>query len=232
MIIISLKAETESEAVAAQEQALQTKYRATEILRTETDSNCRLCHQFEETADRIVSACTILAEEQHIKRDDRVCAQLHFNICKELGVKLDSELWNERVPKSVEIQTSQVGKVTTFWNKKVQTDRTINPNNKPDIIIRDNEKGTCMLIDVAIPGDRNMIKKEAEKILKYKDLITEIQRMWNVKTKVTPVIIGATGTISKSFGKYLSSEPGKHDIKELQKTAVLGTAHTLRKVLM
>jgi hypothetical protein len=89
-----------------------------------------------------------------------------------------------------------------------------------------------MLIDVAIPGDRNVIKKEAEKILKYKDLITEIQRMWNVKIKVTPVIRGATGTISKSFRKYLSSVPGKHDIKELQKTAILGTAHTLREVLM
>jgi hypothetical protein len=77
-----------------------------------------------------------------------------------------------------------------------------------------------------------MLKKEAEKILKYKDLIIEIQRMWNIKTKVTPVIIGATGTISKLFRKYLSSVPGKHDIKELQKTAILGTAHTLRKVLM
>ena len=41
-----------------------------------------------------------------------------------------------------------------------------------------------MLIDVAIPGDRNVIKKEAEKILKYKDLTIEIQRMWNVKTRV------------------------------------------------
>jgi hypothetical protein len=56
--------------------------------------------------------------------------------------------------------------------------------------------------------------------------------MWNVRTKVMPVIIGVTGTISKSFRKYLSSIPGKHDIKELQKTAILGTAHTLRKVLM
>jgi len=54
-----------------------------------------------------------------------------------------------------------------------------------------------MLIDVAISGDRNVIKKEAEKILKYKDLTTEIQRMWNVKTKVLPVIIGVTWTISK-----------------------------------
>ena len=49
--------------------------------------------------------------------------------------------------------------------RQVQTDRTI-PNSKPDIIIRDNKKGTCMLIDAAIPGDRNVIKREAEKILK------------------------------------------------------------------
>jgi hypothetical protein len=118
-----------------------------------------------------------------------------------------------------------VGKVTISWNQQVQTDRTI-PNNKPDIIIRSNEKGTCVLIDVAILGDRNVIKKEAEQILKYKDLIIEIQCMWNVKTKVTPVIIGATETIPKSFRKYLSSIPGQHDIKEL------GTVHILRKVLL
>ena len=55
-----------------------------------------------------------------------------------------------------------------MWNQQVRTDRTI-PNNKPDILIRDNEKGTCILIDVAISADRNVIKKEAQKILKYKD---------------------------------------------------------------
>jgi len=59
------------------------------------------------------------------------------------------------VPKSVE--TGQGGKVTLLWNQQVQTDRTI-PNNKPDIIINVNEKGTCMLTDVAISGDRNVIK--------------------------------------------------------------------------
>jgi hypothetical protein len=77
------------------------------------------------------------------------------------------------------------------------------------IIIRDNEKGTCMLIDVATSGDRNVIKKEAENILKYKDLTTEIQRTWNVKTKAIPVIIGATGTVSESFRKHVGNVPGK-----------------------
>jgi len=58
--------------------------------------------------------------------------------------------------------------------------------------------------------------------------------MWNVKTKVVPVIIGATGTISKSFRKYVINIPGKHEVKELQNTAILGTAHkhVLWKVLM
>ena len=137
--------------------------------------------------------------------------------------------WYERVPKSVE--TNQGGKVTILWNQEIQTDRTI-PNNKSGIIIRDNEKGTCMLIDVAIPGDRNLIKKEAEKIVKYKDLTTEIQRMWNVKTKVTPVIIGATGTVSKSFRIYVSNIPGNHKSRNSRKRAILGTTHILRKVLM
>ena len=77
-----------------------------------------------------------------------------------------------------------------------------------------------------------MIKKEAENILKYKDLTIEIQHMWNVKTKVITVIIGATGTISKAFRKYVSNIPGNLEVKELQKTAILGTAHILRKVLM
>ena len=55
--------------------------------------------------------------------------------------------------------------------------------------------------------------------------------MWNVQTRVIPVIIGATGTICKSFRKYVNDRPGNHDVKELQKTAILDTAHILRKVL-
>ena len=50
--------------------------------------------------------------------------------------------------------------------------------------------------------------------------------MWNAKTKVIPVIIGSTGTISNSFRKYVSNIPGNREVKELQETAVLGTAHT------
>jgi hypothetical protein len=70
-------------------------------------------------------------------------------MCKERGVQLDTKHRYEHVPKLVE--TSQGGKVTIPWNQQVQTDRTI-PSNKPDVIIRDNEKGTCMLIGLQSQG--------------------------------------------------------------------------------
>jgi len=56
--------------------------------------------------------------------------------------------------------------------------------------MRDNKQGTCMSMDVAISLDRNVIKKEAEDISKYKNLTLEIQRTWNVKAKVVPKITG------------------------------------------
>jgi hypothetical protein len=68
-----------------------------------------------------------------------------------------------------------------------------------------------MLIHVPISGDKNVINREAEKILKYKYLTLETQCMWNVKANVIPVTTGATGTISKSFRKYLSYILGKHE---------------------
>ena len=55
--------------------------------------------------------------------------------------------------------------------------------------------------------------------------------MWNVKTTVIPVISGATGTIWKSFRKCVGNLPGSHEVRELQKTAILGTAHIFRKVM-
>jgi len=120
---------------------------------------------------------------------------------------------------------------STYARKRVQLDKKHWYEHVPKSVeTNQGDKGTCMLIDIAISGDRNVIKKEGEKILKYKNLAIEIQRMWNVKTKVIPVIIGAIGSISKSFRKYVSSIPGKHEVKELQKTAILGTAHILQKV--
>jgi len=117
-----------------------------------------------------------------------------------------------------------------LWNQAVHTDREVTAN-RPDIIIENIKEKTCTLIDVAIPADRNVVRKEAEKKLKYKGFCTEIQRMWNLKCTLIPVLIGANGIVTRSLRKNLEAVPRKHSIDSLQKTVILGTSHVIRKVL-
>ena len=122
------------------------------------------------------------------------------------------------------------GDVTVLWNQAVHTDREVTAN-RPDIIIKNYKEKTCTLIDVAIPAHRNVVLKEVEKKLKHKSLCIEVQRMRNLKCTIVPVIIGATEIVTRSLRKNLEAVPGKHSIDSLQKTAVLGTSHIIRKVL-
>jgi len=68
-------------------------------------------------------------------------------------------------------------------------------------------------------------------IIIIKIMCIEIQRMWNLKCTIVPVIIGATGIVIRNLKKNLETTPGKHSIDSLQKTAILGTSHIIRKVL-
>ena len=117
-----------------------------------------------------------------------------------------------------------------LWNQAVHTDREVTAN-RPDIIIKNKKEKTCTLIDVAIPTDRNVVQKEAEKMLQYKSLCIEIQRIWNLKCTIVPVIIGATGIKTRSLKKNLETLPGKHSIDSPRNTAILGASHIIRKVL-
>jgi len=107
-----------------------------------------------------------------------------------------------------------------LWNQAVHTDREVKAN-RPDIIIKNKKEKTRTLIDVAIPADRNIVQKEKEKKLKHKSLCIEIQRMWNLKCTIIPVITGANGIVTRSLRKNLETVPGKHSIDSLQKTAIL-----------
>jgi hypothetical protein len=156
----------------------------------------------------------------------KVCTHLHYSICKTIGTDTTGN-WYSHIPMSV----FQHEHITVLWNQGVQTDREVLAN-RPDIIIKNKKDKICLLIDVAIPSDRNLIQKESEEKLKYKHLSIEIQRMWNMKCFVIPVIIGATGIVTRGLKKYLETIPGKHSIDSLQKkTAVLQTSHIIKKVL-
>ena len=117
-----------------------------------------------------------------------------------------------------------------FWNEAVHTKRDVT-TNRPDKIIKNKKEKTCTLIDVEIPADRNVAQKEAEKMLQYRSLGMEIQRMWNLMCAIIPVTIGATEIVTRSIKKNLEVTPGKHSTGSLQTTAILGTSHIIRKVL-
>ena len=83
----------------------------------DNNNNNRLCQQLDETIDHVISACPILAKEQYVRQHDKVSVQIHFNICKEIGVQLDKNHWYEHVLKPV--VTNQGGKMTILWNQQV-----------------------------------------------------------------------------------------------------------------
>ena len=87
-------------------------------------------------------------------------------------------------------------------------------------------------MDFSVPYDTNIVKKTAEKLMKYRDLEIEIQKSWNLKEVSTiPVIIGALGTVSTDFTQYLKILSKHINPNVIQKTALLGTANILRSVL-
>jgi len=84
---------------------------------------------------------------------------------------------------------------------------------------------------VAIQAGGNATRKEAEKKLKYERFCVEVQRMWNMKCVIIPPTNGANGIVTKGLKKNLEAVPGKHSMDSLQKTAILGTSHIIRKAL-
>jgi hypothetical protein len=80
-----------------------------------------------------------------------------------------------------------------------------------------NNNRICLLIDVAIPSDWNIIQKKTEKKLKHKTLGIELDLMWNTKYFVIPVITGVMGIVSKGLRKYLETIPEPQSISSLKK---------------
>ena len=99
------------------------------------------------------------------------------------------------------------------------------------MVVVDRDKKTCNIIHIAVPGDAGIVEKEKEKDEKYQDLRREVPRLWNVKAKVVPIVVGALGTVAPNLSKHLDAIGVTTRMKLLQKSALLGTARLLRRVL-
>ena len=97
------------------------------------------------------------------------------------------------------------------------------------IIVKENK--LCLIIDFAVPSDHRIEIKEREKIEKYQDLKREVQKLWKMKAKVIPIIIGALVTIPKTLQNQLEQIESNISINQMQTTVLLNTARIPRKVL-
>ena len=105
-------------------------------------------------------------------------------------------------------------------------------DRKPDIVVVDKVKKQTMSIDVVVPGDTRVCDKERQKIEKYSLLKDEIGRLWQMKKVVViPIVVGALGTITTKFEKYIESLGIEIRTEYIQKSALLGPTRIIRKVL-
>ena len=112
----------------------------------------------------------------------------------------------------------------------IQVDHLISAR-KPYLIIINKKKGTCKNVDFAVSADHRIKLKECEKKDKYLDLSRELQKLWNVKVIIIPVVIGAFGTVTKGLLKDLDDLEIGGRVETIQMTALLRTARILRRVL-
>jgi hypothetical protein len=222
-----LKPETESFLLAAQDQCLPTKYHKAKITKEINDSKCRMCGQADEHVMHILAGCPVLAPKEFLHRHDQVGKYIHWKICHHYNIPNTAENWYEHKPETVTTWED----ITILWDMQIQTDRTIKAN-KPDIVIKDQTNSQCWLIDMAVPSDYNVAATKVEKLSKYKDLEIEIARMWRMKVRTVPVVIGALGSVQNGTNALISQIPADNlQIQQLQKIALLGSAHILRKFL-
>ena len=85
-----------------------------------------------------------------------------------------------------------------LWDFNIQTDHLI-PARSPNLIIINKKKRTCKIVDFAVPADHRIKLKECEKRDKYLNLARELKKLWNMQVTITPIVIGALGTVTKGL---------------------------------
>ena len=89
-----------------------------------------------------------------------------------------------------------------LWDLSIQTNHVIEAR-RPDLVVVDKKERSCKITDFAVPGDSRIEEKEKDKIEKYQDLGRELQKIWNVKVKIIPLVVGSLGATLKQFGNRL-----------------------------
>ena len=212
---------------AAQEQALNTRFFRAKITGEDVSPMCRVCGKTVESVGHLASGCGGLAQREYKRRHDRMRLRVYWELCRRYGIKCAGK-WFEEVPE--EVRVSEDGGYEIWWDRSVDTTQKME-HNRPDVVVVDRVKKVWIIVDFSVPWDRNVMRKEDEKILNYSPLAEEIRKIHRVSTKIMPVVVGALGVVSGRLAGYLKDLQVPDIMGGLQTSAIIGTTIILKKVL-
>ena len=162
--------ETEFLLIAAQDNAARTNHIKASIDKTQQNSKCRLCGDWDETISHIISECSKLTQKEYNTRYDWVGKVIHWEMCKKF--KFDhTKNWYMHNPAPVlENDTHKL-----LWDFGIHTDHLISAR-RPDLILINKKKRICKIVDFSVPANHRIKLKECEKKDKYLDLARELKK--------------------------------------------------------
>ena len=195
------------------------------IDKTQQNSKCRLCGDRDETINHIISECSKLAQKEYETRYDWVGKVSHWEMCKQFEFDHTNKWYMHNPLAVLENNTHKL-----LWDFDIQTDHLISAR-RPDLIVINNKKRTCKIVDFAVPADQRIKLKESEKKDKYLDLARELKKLWNTMVTIIPIVIGAFGTVTKGLLMGLEDLEVGVRVETIQTTALLRTTRILWRVL-
>ena len=100
------------------------------------------------------------------------------------------------------IRTSECKRYEIWWDRSVETPKKLD-HNRPDMVLIDKKDKKWLIIDFAVPNDKNILKTCKTKIDKYSELSSQVRKTYHVETKILPLVVGALGAIPDSLSANL-----------------------------
>ena len=172
----------------------------------------------------ITSGCEKLAQKEYKRRHDNVAKKVNWDICKKNGLEHSEKRYEHDPEGAVENEEIKV-----LCDINIQCDNLIE-TRRPDLIVIDKKEQKGIIIDIAVPADVRV--EEKEKVEKYQDLKREIRSLWKLRNvEIVPVVIGALISVSAESDRWIGKPGITCNVGVMQKSALLGTARILTKVL-
>ena len=146
----------------------------------------------DESIDHVVSGCSKLAQKEYKRRHDNLGKIVHWKLARKCNFEAGDK-WYEYERKSA-LENEDYKILRDF---SIQTDHVIEARRLNLVVV--DKKRICKIMDFVVPGDSRIEKKEKEKIEKYQDVRRELQKIWIVRVKIIPLVVGSLGAIERDW---------------------------------